>query len=56
MANATSAPSSVPIPLLSTQQVRKLDQLLTEVYTIEFVQTTENAGWNLALSKALVRP
>lgn len=49
MANATSAPSSVPIPLLSTQQVRKLYQLLTEVYTIEFVQTTENAGWNLAL-------
>lgn len=55
MANATSAPSSVPIPLLSIQQVREIDRLLTEVYAIEFVQTMENTGWNLALlAKRLV--
>lgn len=49
MVNATSTPSSESVPLLSTQQVREMVRLMTEVYAIETVQTMESTGWNLAL-------
>lgn len=47
--NETSIPSSISIPLLSTQQIREVDRLMIEVYQIELIQMMENAGRNLAL-------
>lgn len=55
--NALSAPPSASpsaspsgaLPLLSTQQVREMERLLTQVYAITGVQTMEYAGWQLAL-------
>lgn len=47
--NAPSAPSSKLLPLLSSQQVREMERLLTQVYAITGVQTMEYAGWHLAI-------
>ena len=47
--NASSAPPSRVLPLLSIQQVREMERLLTEVYAIAVVQRMEIAGWHLAL-------
>ena len=47
--NASSAPPSGALPLLSIQQVREMERLLTEVYAIAVVQTMALTGWHLAL-------
>jgi NAD(P)H-hydrate epimerase len=47
--NKPSAPSTISLPLLSTQQMRTVDQLMIDVYHIELIQMMEHAGHNLAL-------
>jgi len=41
--------TSLAIPTLSTEQMREVDRLMTEVYQIDLLQMMENAGRNLAL-------
>lgn len=38
----------VRIPLITTQQMREVDRLMTEKYGIQLLQLMENAGRNLA--------
>jgi NAD(P)H-hydrate epimerase len=39
----------MPVPVLSTAQMREVERLMVEVYQIQPIQTMENAGRNLAL-------
>lgn len=47
--NETAATPPMTIPRLTTEQMRKVDRLMVEVYGISLIQMMENAGHNLAL-------
>ncbi|MEZ4730905.1 MAG: NAD(P)H-hydrate epimerase [Caldilineaceae bacterium] len=47
--NETATIPLMAIPQLTTEQMREVDRLMTEVYGISLIQMMENAGRNLAL-------